>query len=66
MKTVPRLMSVERKCYYRFAIHRDWEFAVIVEAIFIRIGLFQICRKVVYATGWCCINVFFKKFVSIN
>lgn len=45
VKTVPRLMSAGRKCFYQFAIRLGWESAVIVEAIFIRISSFRIGRK---------------------
>ncbi|MDE6608058.1 MAG: plasmid pRiA4b ORF-3 family protein [Lachnospiraceae bacterium] len=45
VKTVPRLTSVERKCFYRFVIRHGWVFAVIVEATFIRNSFFQIQIK---------------------
>ncbi len=39
VKTVPGLMSVERKCFYRFVIHREWESAAIAGVTYIRISL---------------------------
>ena len=42
VKTVPGLMSVERKCFYQFAIHLGWGSAAIAEVTFIRISLFRI------------------------
>lgn len=45
VKTVPGLMSVERKCFYQFAIHLGWGSVAIAEVIFIRISLFRIQRK---------------------
>lgn len=45
VKTVPRLTSVERKYFYRFAIHHGWGSVAIAEVIFIRISLFRIQRK---------------------
>ena len=42
VRTAPRPTSVERKCFYRFVIHRGWEFVVIVEGTFIRISFFRI------------------------
>ncbi len=41
-KIVPKLTSVEKKCCYRFVIHRGWEFAVIVEVMFTLTSLFRI------------------------
>lgn len=48
VRTVPRRMSAEKKYFYRFATHRGWESAAIVEAIFIRISLFQISKKLFF------------------
>ena len=39
VRTAPRLMSVERKCFYRFVIHREWESAAIAGVTYIRISL---------------------------
>ena len=48
VKTASKLMSAERECFCRFAIRRGWESAAIVEAIFIRISLFQISKKLFF------------------
>lgn len=50
VKTVPGLMNVERNCFYRFAINRGWESAVIVEVKFILISLLRIQKQYDYAT----------------
>lgn len=45
VKTVPGLMSVERKCFCRSAIRRGWESAAIAEVIFIQSSLYRIYKN---------------------
>lgn len=45
VKTVPRLMNVERKCFYQFAIHLGWGSVAIAEVIFIQTSFFWIQIK---------------------